>query len=62
MKIKMNTQLTTQRKNFTFEYWLPDGRHGVYSALEYNVNDAVAWTLAQLINIFGFCEITLKSL
>ncbi len=58
----MNVQFTSQRKSFAFEYWLPDGRHGVYSAIAYNASEAEERALSQLVNIFGPCEIAIKAI
>jgi hypothetical protein len=56
----MNAQFTTQQKSFAFEYWLPDGRHGVYSAIAYNAGEAEERALSQLVDIFGLCEIAIQ--
>ena len=58
----MNVQFTNQRNTFAFEYWLPDGRHGVYSAIAYNAKEAEQRVLSQLVDIFGLCEIAIKAM
>lgn len=58
----MNVQFTNQQQSFAFEYWLPDGRHGVYSAIAYNADEAEQRVLSQLVDIFGLCEIAIKAM